>query len=98
MGGLTRSGHLGMGFIPGFRGQGLGRNLLDATMADALSGGLERIELEAFAPNHPAINLYENTGFQEEGRKQRGRLIDCKYEDSVTMSHRTTKAALSSRQ
>jgi len=98
MDGLTHSGHLGMGVIPGFRGQGLGRKLLGATMADALSGGLERIELEVFASNQPAINLYESAGFQEEGRKRRGRLIDGKYEDIVMMSHLATSAALSSRQ
>lgn len=90
MDGLTHSGHLGMGVIPGFRGQGLGRKLLDATMADALSTGLERIDLEVFASNQPALNLYKSAGFQEEGRKRRGRFIDGEYDDIVIMSHLST--------
>lgn len=87
MEGLTHSGHLGMGVIPGFRGQGLGRKLLEATMADALGAGLERIELEVFASNEPAIKLYESAGFREEGRKRRGRFIDGEYDDLVGMAY-----------
>ena len=90
--GLTHSGHLGMGVIPEFRGQGLGRRLLDETMSDALSAGLERIDLEVFASNQPAINLYKSAGFQVEGCKRRGRFIDGEYDDIVIMSHVTPSA------
>ena len=84
--GMTHSGHLGMGVIPEYRGMGIGQRLLEATMADAFSKGIERIEMEAFASNEAAICLYRKMGFVEEGRKRKARFLDGNYDDFILMA------------
>src|SRR6185436_5171594 len=46
--GMTHVGRLGMGVKVGFRGQGIGRGLLEAALNRAFRQGLERVELEVF--------------------------------------------------
>ena len=48
--------------------------------------GLEKIELSVYCSNVAAINLYRNLGFEEEGRKKRGRLVDGSYDDVLLMA------------
>jgi RimJ/RimL family protein N-acetyltransferase len=83
--GFRHSGRLGMGIAPEFRGEGLGRRLLDATMRAARESGLTRIELEVFSSNTKAIRLYERYGFVHEGVRRRGRIIDGRVEDLLIM-------------
>ena len=79
--GTAHVGRLGMGVVRDFRGRGIGRRLLEATIHKARTIGLEKIELSVYASNEPAIALYRRLGFIEEGRKQRGRLVDGLYDD-----------------
>jgi len=83
--GTNHVGRLGMGVLKDFRGRGIGRQLLEATIAKARERGLEKIELSVYATNLSAIGLYRNFGFQEEGRKKRGRLVDGIYDDVILM-------------
>lgn len=83
--GFRHSGRLGMGVAAAFRGQGIGRRLLDATVHDAHAAGLTRIELEVFSSNTHAITLYEGYGFVHEGVHRRGRIIDGRVEDVLIM-------------
>ncbi len=88
---LTRPVHshvgtLGIGLLPGFRGQGIGTNLITATMAAALDRGILRIELTVHANNKPAIALYEKVGFEKEGILRDQTLIDGNYIDSIMMA------------
>ncbi|PKK88997.1 MAG: GNAT family N-acetyltransferase [Candidatus Wallbacteria bacterium HGW-Wallbacteria-1] len=84
--GLNHVGVLGMGLLPEFRGLGLGRKLMDITLAHARDvNGLEKVELEVFATNTAGIRLYERTGFQLEGRRVRARKIDGNYDDLILM-------------
>ena len=78
-------GALGMGVLAAYRGQGVGRRLMAATLAHARSRGLTRVELEVRADNAPAIRLYESLGFVHEGRKRNGNRLDGVYCDSLTM-------------
>jgi len=75
-----------MGVHQDFRGRGLGQRLIDRTIADAKQKGLERIELEVFASNTPAIKLYEKVGFVVEGVKQKARKLDDIYDDLIEMA------------
>jgi ribosomal protein S18 acetylase RimI-like enzyme len=59
---MSHCGTLGMGVLAAYRGQGLGRRLLDAVVLKAWQAGLERIELEVRHDNDPAIALYESSG------------------------------------
>lgn len=47
---------------------------------------LERIELDVFASNKPAIALYEKLGFTREGIKRGARKIDGVSDDVVLMA------------
>ncbi|MBI5596001.1 MAG: GNAT family N-acetyltransferase [Elusimicrobia bacterium] len=84
--GLRHSGQLGMAVVAGHRGRGIGRRLLEAAVMDAFSKGIERVELEVFASNEPAIRLYLRSGFVEEGRKKNARLLDGAYDDILVMA------------
>jgi RimJ/RimL family protein N-acetyltransferase len=61
------SGKLGIGLHANYRGQGLGRKLLEATVDAAWRYGIERIELTVFADNRRARRLYDSFGFTAQG-------------------------------
>ena len=60
---------LGMGVVKEYRHAGIGGRLIHAALSKAKALGLQRIELEVFEENLPAIALYKSVGFQIEGRK-----------------------------
>ena len=82
----AHAGHLGMGIIPPYRGQGLGRRLIEATLQAAREAGLERVELSVHADNSRAIALYEKVGFVREGLARRSVRIDGCYKDAIHMA------------
>jgi ribosomal protein S18 acetylase RimI-like enzyme len=67
---------MGMGVISSHRRKGIGEKLLQKTIDDAHSKGIERIELEVFSSNSAAIALYKKLGFSIEGTKMNARRID----------------------
>ena len=75
-----------MGVVMGYRGRGVGQRLVEATLHKAREIGLETIELSVYAANDSAIALYQKLGFEEEGRKKRGRLMDGHYDDVILMA------------
>ena len=83
--GFAHAGKLGMGVLNGYRGQGLGKALLESALAVARDRHLERVELDVYASNQIAIHLYEKFGFQIEGRKRRARKLDGTYDDIIVM-------------
>lgn len=84
--GFEHVGTLGMGVLAGYRGQGLGRRLLEAALAAAQARGLERVQLEVFASNAPAVALYGAAGFVDEGRRIRARKLDGVYDDVLLLT------------
>jgi len=84
--GFRHVGRLGMGLLPGYRGQGLGRRLAVQTIGAARQVGIERVELDVFASNEAAIALYRALGFITEGIKRRARKLDGQYDDNVFMA------------
>jgi ribosomal protein S18 acetylase RimI-like enzyme len=83
--GFAHVGRLGMGVLPKYRGQGIGRRLAEKTIECAKAIGLERIELDVYASNKPAIALYQSLGFAVEGVKRKGRKLDGVYDDVIVM-------------
>jgi ribosomal protein S18 acetylase RimI-like enzyme len=56
-----------VGIAPGRRGEGLGRALVAAALAEAARLGCERVELGVYADNAVARALYESFGFAPTG-------------------------------
>jgi ribosomal protein S18 acetylase RimI-like enzyme len=84
--GFTHGGTLGMGVAAGYRGQRIGKRLLEAALAAARKKGLTRVQLDVFAGNTVAVDLYRRAGFKEEGRRERGRQVDGVYDDVLLMA------------
>ncbi len=84
--GFQHSGVLGMGLLPEFRGQGLGKSLLLQALQSSREAGIRRVELEVYASNRIAISLYEKHGFLQEGIKHSARILDGHTEDIVCMA------------
>lgn len=53
-----------------YRGQGLGRVLLQELLRVGRKNGVPEFTLEVRASNVPAIKLYESLGFKSEGRRK----------------------------
>ena len=84
--GFRHSGVLGMGLLQAYRRRGLGSALLRAVLAEAQLQGLNRIELEVYTSNQPAIALYQRFGFVREGIKRSARILDGQVEDILCMA------------
>lgn len=82
----AHAGHLGMGIIPAYRGQGLGHRLIETTLQAARDAGFERVELSVHADNIRAVTLYEKVGFVREGLARRSVRIDGRYKDAIQMA------------
>jgi len=54
----------GMGVVPERRGQGVGRQMLNALISEARRLGLARLQLEVIIQNEPAYQLYQSVGFK----------------------------------
>lgn len=83
---VAHCGTLGMGVLAEYRGQGIGRRLLEACIHKAWRKGITRIELEVRADNERAIRLYQAMGFTQEALKRRAMRFDGVYFDALLMS------------
>ncbi|WP_297103874.1 GNAT family protein [uncultured Devosia sp.] len=82
--GSEHCGALGMGLVLSHRGKGIGRDMLAATL-DAAQSRFDRVELDVYASNTPAISLYEKSGFTHEGRRRRAIQRDGRFDDIIIM-------------
>lgn len=82
----SHSGELGMGVVPEWQGRGVGKALLNETVAAADTSGFLRIELSVHSDNPRAIALYRGAGFVEEGRKAKARLKSNVAVDVILMA------------
>lgn len=82
----THRGHVVMGVHPEFRGQGLGRQLLQRCIEHAEATGIGRIELAVYQHNTIAKTLYEKLGFEVEGVHWMTRVFDGRYFDTIDMA------------
>ena len=79
-------GDLGMGLLPVYRGKGIGSTLLSHVIERSRTFGLEKIELQVYTTNTPAIALYKKFGFEEEGLLRKYRKLDGQYFDCLSMA------------
>lgn len=84
--GMKHIGILGMGLLKEYRGKGIGQQLLEKAIEHAaLHNGVEKVELEVYASNEAAINLYKKMGFEIEGLRVMARKLDGYYDDIMLM-------------
>jgi RimJ/RimL family protein N-acetyltransferase len=77
---------LGISVKRGWRGQGIGRRLMERTLEWAEGNEvIRRVQLEVFAENVGARKLYEELGFVEEGVRRRAAWKQGRWMDSVIM-------------
>lgn len=78
---------LGMAIVDGYRGQGIGAQLLDACVTWSRDHDAHKIDLEVWPHNATARRLYERAGFVVEGRRRRHwRRANGELWDSIEMS------------
>ena len=78
----------GMSVLPEARNQGVGRKLIQSILAWARHKKLRQVELNVFSNNSPAIKLYTDMGFVEDGRRvQAVKLRNGTFCDLIHMSH-----------
>jgi ribosomal protein S18 acetylase RimI-like enzyme len=75
----------GLAVDSGWRGQGVGRALLDAACDLAARQGARRVTLRVLASNLPARRLYESAGFAVEGVLPGEFHIAGRYVDDILM-------------
>lgn len=81
-------GIFGLAVAPDARRQGVAAALLSAAEAQALAQGAAKLSLRVLSTNHPAIQLYERRGFEQEGLLRGEFLIEGSYVDDVLMAKR----------
>ena len=77
---------LGMGLLPPWRGQGIGRRLIETAIAAAWRQGFQRIELTVNEGNERALRLYRSVGFVVEGRFRQAVRFGEAYLDLIWMA------------
>jgi len=87
---LAHNATIGMGVAEGWRGVGLGREMLASAVAWARAHpALERLELSVLHTNTAGMKLYTRLGFEREGRQVgRIRQADGSYADEILMGLR----------
>ena len=78
--------NLGIAIVKAYRGLGIGRALMDRTLAWMKARGVEKATLEVFSTNARAIALYRRLGFEVEGVRRRHYKIRGAYVDDVLMA------------
>ena len=78
---------LGVTVRNAWRHQGVGTALIEHGLAWARSVPMiKRIQLQVFADNKHAIHIYENLGFEIEGRRRKAFMRNGEFIDSLTMA------------
>jgi len=79
-------GFIGIAIKKGFRGIGIGTEMMKALEEHARKIGLKVLTLSVFANNQHAINLYRKMGFVETGRVPKRFFKDGAYIDEIIMT------------
>jgi ribosomal protein S18 acetylase RimI-like enzyme len=82
---FAHSGSLGIGVLAEYRGQGIGKKLMEAAINKAKLTGLTRIQLTVREPNKLALDLYLKLGFVVEGVQRNAVRVDGIYENLICM-------------
>lgn len=76
----------GLAVHPDATGRGVGGQLVEAAVAEAVRRGARKVSLRVLGPNAAARRLYARCGFREEGVLREEFLLDGVYVDDVLMA------------
>lgn len=83
---MSHVGYLGIAIKSGYRGIGIGAQIMKTLIEESKKAGLRILVLEHFDTNKTARRLYEKMGFKETGRTSKG---ICKYGKYIDLIHMT---------
>lgn len=72
------------------RGQGVGRRLLEALIAESERHGIWTLQGATFAENEASLRLQQSCGFREIGRRERIAQLNGVWRDTILMERRST--------
>jgi RimJ/RimL family protein N-acetyltransferase len=82
---ISHTASFGITILKEHSGQGVGSLLMKKVIEWAQLNKVEKIDLEVFEDNEPAISLYKKFGFLEEGRKRKAIKTNETYKDMFLM-------------
>lgn len=85
-GNMNHVGDLGIGVRAGYRGIGLGTELMKTLVDESRKMGLKMLVLDVFDTNKIAKGLYGKIGFRENGRIPKGVFKKGEYLDLIRMT------------
>jgi RimJ/RimL family protein N-acetyltransferase len=83
---LNHTVTFGITILKAYFGQGVGSLLMKKVIEWVEANKIEKIDLEVFEDNTPAILLYKKFGFVEEGRKRKAIKTNNGYKDNILMA------------
>ena len=81
-------GQLGLTMIGRYRGQGIGRKVIETLVRESRRAGLRSLEAEFLAQNKAARGAYEKEGFRQAGLIPRKIFRNGKYLDGLIMTRK----------
>jgi len=85
-GSMSHVGGLGIAVKKGYRGIGIGKELMKTLIGESRKAGLKVLVLDVFGSNTVAKSLYSKMGFKDAGRIPRGVFKKGKYIDLLRMT------------
>ena len=79
-------GHMGLTMISRYRGQGIGRMIIETLVRESRRAGLRTLDVEFLAENETARRAYQKGGFEQAGIIPRKVFRDGKYFDGLIMA------------
>ncbi|MFL6255278.1 MAG: GNAT family N-acetyltransferase [Pyrinomonadaceae bacterium] len=73
----------------GFRGEGVGRALLEALVRESESEGIWTLQASIFPENVASIALHKARGFREVGRRERVGRLRGRWRDTILLERRS---------
>jgi len=79
-------GHLGLTMISKYRGQGIGRRIIETLVRESRRAGLRTLDAEFLAENETARRAYEKAGFKQVGIIPHKVFRNGRYFDGLVMA------------
>ena len=79
---------------PNYQGQGVGKSLLQALIAESETNNIWTLQAGIFPENAASIRLHEAAGFRQVGIRQRIGKMGDRWRDTVLLEKRSSKVGL----